>query len=120
VGRGGSVAGVDERQFAGRAWRRARERKGEESTAASGGFLKFRRRGRGGGSGSVPRGGRERKRKRGPERGMRQHGGAASTGSGPAATRAGGVAWHVARPAEQGRGEGLTGGPRHDLNLSKL
>jgi hypothetical protein len=33
-GRGGSVAGMDERRFTGRARRRARERKGEESTAA--------------------------------------------------------------------------------------
>jgi hypothetical protein len=33
-GRGGSVAGMDERRFTGRARRRARERKGEESTMA--------------------------------------------------------------------------------------
>jgi hypothetical protein len=73
------------------AWRTAREGKGEESTVASGGFLKQRRRGRGGGSSSMPCGGREWKRKRGPGRRVGQRGGTAMASSGP---------------AEQGRGEG--------------
>jgi hypothetical protein len=75
------------------------------STAASGGFLKRRQRGRGGGSGGGRHidGGNGEERG-GFERGVGQCNGAASAG--PAATRAGGAAWHVARPAKQGRGGG--------------
>jgi hypothetical protein len=42
----------------------------------------------------------------GPGRGTGQHSGAASVGSGPTAARAGGTAWHVTWPTEQGRGGG--------------
>jgi hypothetical protein len=89
----------------GHARRRARERKGEASTAASGGFLKQRRRGRGGGSGGGRRvESRNREERGGPGRGVGQRGDAASAGSGPAVVRVSGAVWHIARPAEQGRG----------------
>jgi hypothetical protein len=72
----------------GRAQRRAWDRKGEASTAASGGFLKWRWRGRGGGwSPPIAR-----------RCGISRH-------------RSGcGAAWHVARAAEQGRGGGADWG----------
>jgi hypothetical protein len=54
----------------GRAWRRPREGKGEASTTASGGFLKWRWRGRGMGS----RGGRRVEGRNGEERGGPGHG----------------------------------------------
>jgi hypothetical protein len=68
----------------------------------SGGFLKRRWRGRGGGvQGWLPRGGWEQGRERGPRarRGTMQR-----RGIGGTSTRR--QAWHVARPTKQGRGGG--------------
>jgi hypothetical protein len=76
----------------GRARRRAREGKGEVSIAASGSFWSRRRRDRGGGPGVVAVWRAGTGKRGGPGRGMGQHGGAASVGSG--------AVWHVARPTE--------------------
>jgi hypothetical protein len=89
----------------GQVQRRARERKGEESAAAVGGFLQRRRRGRGAGvwGGGCRMEGGNGEERGGPGRDVGQRGGAATV-----RLRRVWEAWcgHVTRPAEQGRGEG--------------
>jgi hypothetical protein len=84
-GHGGSVADVDERWLA---WPCAVDSEGEKRRGKCGGvgqLFEAEVMRQGGGSGSIPHGGQEQKRKRGL----------------PARRRG-----HVVRPVEQGRGEG--------------